>query len=103
MKINQPRSHEDQLLAKAAAGRLKARMQQRLKRYKVTLQWRRPDGLRPGGDPHNWRDWRVFAVIPILFHSEEEAWDYMRMVDIFKNTGRKASASVQAVRIAMHS
>lgn len=66
-------------------------------RYKVTLQWRKD--LTPGADPQNWRNWRTFAVIPILFHTEQEAWDYIRMVDIFKNTGRKASASVQSVKL----
>lgn len=88
---------------KAAAARLRASVRARSKRYKVTLQWRRPDGLRPGGDPCNWRDWRdwrVFAVIPILFFSEAEAWDYIRMVNIFKNTGRKPSASVQSVTVS---
>lgn len=83
---------------RAAATRLRnAAANRRRVRYVVRLQWRNPSGLHPGGDPSNWRDWRVFAVIPILFHTDTEAWDYIRMVDIFKNTGRKPSAAVERV------
>jgi hypothetical protein len=83
---------------KDAARRLRnAMLNRRRIRYVVRLQWRNPDGLRPGGDPRNWKDWRVFAVIPILFYTQDDAWDYTRMVDIFKNTGRKPSCTVETV------
>lgn len=82
----------------AAARRLRDAVRSRSKRYVVRLQWRKD--LTPGADPQNWRNWRTFAVVPILFYSEAEAWDYMKMVDIFKNTGRKPSATVEAVRVS---
>jgi hypothetical protein len=94
-------THERELERKAAAIRLRdaKRKRESKRRYVVRLQWRNPDGCRAGGDAWNWRDWRIFASIPILFHTEEEAWDYTRMVDIFKHTGRKASCSVDAITL----
>jgi len=84
----------------AATHRLRsADFNRRHVRYAVRLQWRNPEGLRPGGDPMNWKDWRVFAAIPILFHSRDEATDYLRMVDIFKNTGRKPSCTIEKVTL----
>ncbi len=82
----------------AAARRLRDAVRNRNKRYVVRLQWRKD--LTPGADPEDWRNWRTFAVIPILFYSAAEAWDYMEMVNIFKNTGRKASATVEVVRVS---
>lgn len=81
---------------KAAAKRLRAAADKRRVRYVVRYQWRRPEGLREGGDPQNWRDWRIFAAVPILFYSADEAWDYTHMVGTFKNiNGRKPSCCVQ--------
>lgn len=86
---------------KDAMKRLRAAANKRRTRYVVRYQWRRPDGLRPGGDPQNWRDWRVFAAVPILFYSADEAWDYTHMVGTFKNiTGRKPSCSVERITLA---
>ena len=75
-------------------------------RYKIVLQWRNPNGLPAGKDPRNWKNWRIFAAIPILFYSEEEAENYMKMVDIFKNIRevyRKPSASITKVMLPLKS
>lgn len=44
----------------------------------------------------NWRSWRKFFVVPILFKSEQEAWDYINN-HMFKNMKhmRKCSCSVE--------
>lgn len=64
------------------------------KRYVIRMQWR---SGKCNGDPRNWRSWRTFASVPILFYSEEEAWGYFYEHDVLKNAGRKASASVEVV------
>lgn len=97
-------------LAEAKAKRLRASAAIKLRqavyrrkhvRYCIRYQWRRPGGCIPGADPTNWRNWREFGVVPILFHTEEEAQLYGDSVDIFKNMRhrRKVSASVSKVLI----
>jgi hypothetical protein len=72
-------------------------------RYKITYQWRRPEGPRPGMPlgPGHWEAWRCFGSIPILFHTLKEAETYMKEFPIFKNMGhlRKVSASIAQVKI----
>ena len=80
------------------------------RRYCIKLQWRRPDGPRKPIEntkypwrqyQESWRRWRQFAVIPILFHTREEAEIYMHHVDVFKNLQhcRKLSASIEIVKL----
>lgn len=80
------------------------------RRYYIKIQWRRPDGPRKPIEnvkypwrqyQEAWRRWRQFSVIPILFHTREEAEIYMNHVDVFKNLRhhRKISASIEMVKI----
>jgi hypothetical protein len=69
-------------------------------RYYIQFQWRNPNGCQ--GDPRDFRSWRVFAAMPILFHTREEAWEFIREVpDIFADYRgcRKVSCSVEHTRI----
>lgn len=70
-------------------------------RYAIKYQWRRPDGCKPGADPRDWRSWRLFGSLPILFHTKDEAEEYMRNFTMFKNMDhlRKVSCSVNLVKI----
>ena len=70
-------------------------------RYKITYQWRRPGGCIPGANPRDWRSWREFGSLPILFFTEKDALAYMEAVDLFRNMRhlRKPSASVNRILI----
>lgn len=69
-------------------------------RFTVRYQWRRPDGCRPGADRLDWRSWREFGVVPILFKTRDDAQAYLYQVG-FKNLRHlpKASASVERTLI----
>lgn len=63
--------------------------------YKITYQWRNPLGCV--GDPNDWRSWRCFGSVPIVFGSREAAQSYMDMSsDIFANMRhlRKVSCAI---------
>lgn len=68
-------------------------------RFVIQYQWRNPDGCV--GDPMDWRSWRLFACLPILFHTSDEAWEYINTADIFGWTKglKKVSCSVERVLI----
>jgi hypothetical protein len=88
----------DRKLRRSANSALTAMRYRRMyHRYKITYQWRNPEGCV--GDPRDFRSWRCFASIPILFHTYDEAKLYMKSVDIFKNLRhlRKVSASIDFV------
>lgn len=59
-------------------------------RYKITYQWRSKELHGPRDD---WRSWRDFASIPILFYTKEEAEDYLHSVGNFKNLFHKKKIS----------
>lgn len=65
------------------------------KRWAVKGSWKHG---YPKGDPQDWRSWRSRFSIPILFTSEQDAWDYINN-HMFKNMGhlRKCSCSVETV------
>lgn len=63
------------------------------KRWYVRYQLKR---WTPKGPAYSWKSWWDIAVVPILFKSEQEAWDYFD-AHLFNNMpeGRKKSASVE--------
>jgi hypothetical protein len=84
---------------RAATTRLtQAAYRRRHVRYCIRYQWRRE---HPEGPRSDWRSWRCFGSLPLLFHTAEEAHDYLRMVDPFRNMRhlRKASCSVERVML----
>ena len=65
-------------------------------RYVIVIQMRGLDERYP---KDNWRRYRKFQKVPILFKTEQDAWDYFH-VHGFKNIeGRKMSASISKVII----
>ena len=85
---NQRRKH-----ASAITKAKRALRELEYKRWYVKYSWKHG---YPKGDPQRWQSWRSFAVVPILFRSEQEAWDYLNNIG-FKNMEdkRKCSASVE--------
>lgn len=69
-------------------------------RYVIRYSWRRPGGCRPGAKPQDWRSWRCFASVPVLFHNYDAAHRYFGRVG-FKNLGghRKLSSTIERIII----
>lgn len=63
------------------------------KRWYVRYQLKR---WAPKGPAYSWKSWWDIAVVPILFKSEQEAWDYLAHHG-FKNLPKnhRMSASVE--------
>lgn len=83
---------------KHAAAITKAQRELRIARFK---RWAVKGSYKHGyakGDPQRWQSWRTSFSVPILFHSEQEAWDYINN-HMFKNMQhlRKCSCSVETV------
>lgn len=92
----------DKMTPNQAAAALRKLEDERLHdRWCIELQWRNPAGCPRGADPQDWRSWRLFACLPMLFHSETAAWLWMRSNDVFETVRgmRKPSACATKVRI----
>lgn len=79
----------------------KARREAKMADEKARKRWRLVYQMKTGicrGNPRDWRSWRRFFHVPILFKSEEEAWAYFNAVQ-FKNfpVRRGVSASVESL------
>nr|CAI3971134.1 hypothetical protein ORM20_00085 [Ochrobactrum phage ORM_20] len=67
-------------------------------RYVITIQMR---GHNPKYPENDWRRYRKFQKIPILFRTEQEAKDYFDAHGFKNINGRKMSASVSKVKISL--
>lgn len=71
--MRKPQTPEQKQRRKEAALLRKLQREERtrrLKRWYIRVQWK--TGICKG-DPMDWRSWRAFAVVPILFRSEQAA------------------------------